>query len=90
MTSCHNVRASIFQPASLLETFLKKVIKANWLDLERFKMVLVTPEIIKDGDLLDTIVLLPEIGNLERIVIDEAHTIFRWENTFCPVYKGGM
>lgn len=65
----------------------KETYQSQLVDLERFKIVLVTPEIIKDGDLLDTIVSLAEKGNLERIVFDEAHTIVSWGNTFRPVYK---
>ena len=49
--------------------------------------MLVTPEIIKDGELLELLKAFSEKGKLERIVFDEAHTIVSWGNTFCSVYK---
>ena len=57
------------------------------MNLENFKVVLVTPEIIKDGELLEVLKAFSEEGKLERIVFDEAHTIVSWGNTFRPVYK---
>ena len=56
-------------------------------NLEQYKIVLVTPEILNDGDLLNNIVSLSEKGQLERMVFEEAHTIINWGTTFRPVYK---
>ena len=55
--------------------------------MQNFKIVLVTPEIIKDGELLELLKAFSEKGKLERIVFDEAHTIVSWGNTFRSVYK---
>ena len=55
--------------------------------MQNFKVVFVTPEIIKDGELLDPLKAFSEKGKLERIVFDEAHTIVSWGNTFRSVYK---
>ena len=55
--------------------------------IAQFKIVLVTPEILKDGELIDTILSPTEKSQLERIVFDEAHTIVSWGSTFRPVYK---
>ena len=52
------------------------------LNLENFKVVLVTPEIIKDGELLEVLKAFSEKGKLERIVFDEAHTVVSWGNIF--------
>ena len=55
--------------------------------IAEFKIILVTPEILKDGELINTILSLAEKSQLERIVFDEAHTIVSWGSTFRPVYK---
>ena len=57
------------------------------LKISEFKIILVTPEILKDGELIDIILSLAEKSQLERIVFDEAHTIVSWGSTFRPVYK---
>ena len=55
--------------------------------MKNFKVVLVTPEIIKDGELLELLKAFSEKGKLERIVFDEVHTIVSWGNTVRSVYK---
>ena len=65
----------------------KEVYQSQLPNLENFKVVLVTPEIIKNGELLKVLKGFSEKGMLERIVFDEAHTIVSWGNTFRPVYK---
>ena len=55
--------------------------------MQNFKVVLVTPEIIKGGELLELLKAFSEKGKLERIVFDETHTIVSWGNTFRSVYK---
>ena len=55
--------------------------------IAQFKIILVTPEILKDGELIDIILSLTEKSQLERIVFNEAHTIVSWGSTFRPVYK---
>ena len=53
----------------------KEVYQSQLLNLKNFKVVLVTPEIIKDRELLEVLKTFSEKGKLERIVFDEAHTI---------------
>ena len=55
--------------------------------ISEFKIILVTPEILKDGELIDTILSLTEKSQLDRIVFDETHPIVSWGSTFQPVYK---
>ena len=55
--------------------------------MQNFKIVLVTPEIIKDEELLELLKAFSEKGELERIVFGEAHTIVSWGNTFRSVYR---
>lgn len=57
------------------------------LKLQCYKIVLVTPEVLKDGELISAVQSLVEEGNMARIVFDEAHTIVSWGNTFGPDYK---
>ena len=57
--------------------------------MQNFKVVLVTPEIIKDGELLEVLKAFSEKGKLERIVFDEAHTVtcqkfkYTFQNNVC-------
>ena len=55
--------------------------------IAQFKIILVTPEILKDGELIEIILSLTEKSQLEKIVFDKAHTIVSWGSTFRPVYK---
>ena len=55
--------------------------------MQNFMVVLVNPEIIKDGELLELLKAFSEKGKLERIVFGEAQTIVSWRNTFRSVYK---
>ena len=57
------------------------------LNLPNFKIILVTPEILHKGELMETIMLFAKKSQLQRIVFDEAHTIVNWGSTFGPVYK---
>jgi bloom syndrome protein len=61
--------------------------EAQLQNFEHFKVVLVTPEMLKEERLIGRVVSLSDEGQLERIVFDEAHTIVNWGNTFRPVYK---
>ena len=65
----------------------KELYDDQLMKISEFKIILVTPEILKDGELIDTILSLAEKSQLERIVFDEAHTIVSWGSTFRPVYK---
>ena len=57
------------------------------LNLPNFKIILITPEILHEGELTETIMSFAKKSQLERIVFDEAHTIVNWGSTFRPVYK---
>ncbi|CAB4021688.1 ATP-dependent DNA helicase Q-like 4A [Paramuricea clavata] len=57
-------------------------------NIEDFKIIFATPECLEDGEPLRVKVDgLAGVGQLERIVFDEAHTISSWGNTFRPNYK---
>ena len=55
--------------------------------IAQFKIILVTPEILKDGELIEIILSLTEKSQLEKIVFDKAHTIVSCGSTFRTVYK---
>ena len=65
----------------------KEIYDDQLLKIAQFKIILVTPEILKDGELIDIILSLAEKSQLERIVFDKAHTIVSWGSTFRTVYK---
>ena len=65
----------------------KEVYQSQLSNLENFKIVLITPEIIKDGELFAVLKSFSETGKLDWIVFDEAHAIVSWGDTFRPVYK---
>lgn len=65
----------------------KEVQECQLLNLPKFKVVVVTPEMLEEGELINALYQLVEKDKLDRIVFDEAHTIVSWGNTFRPVYK---
>lgn len=65
----------------------KQMHDSQLLNLQNFKIILVTPEILHEGELMATIMSFAEKLQLERIVFDEAHTIVNWGSTFRPMYK---
>ena len=56
----------------------KEVYQSQLLNLENFKVVLITPKIIKDRELLEVLKTFSEKGKFERILFDKAHTIVSW------------
>ena len=65
----------------------KQMHDSQLLNLQNFKIIIVTPEILHKGEFMDKIMSFAEKSQLERIVFDEAHTIVNWGSTFRPVYK---
>ena len=48
---------------------------------------MVTPEVLRDGELRKVVEANVAEGKIDRIVFDEAHTIVSWGDTFRPDYK---
>lgn len=55
--------------------------------IEDYKIVLATPEMLsEESPLFRKVLILSDEGQLERIVVDEAHTVVSWGSTFRPLY----
>jgi RecQ family ATP-dependent DNA helicase len=58
------------------------------LHLKDYKIILTTPEMLsKDNDFYRKIVQVSDADQLDRIVVDEAHTVVTWGDTFRPLYQ---
>ena len=58
------------------------------LHLKNYKIILTTPEMLsKDNDFYRKIVQVSDADQLDRIVVDEAHTVVTWGDTFRPLYQ---
>ncbi|XP_028407551.1 ATP-dependent DNA helicase Q1-like [Dendronephthya gigantea] len=65
----------------------KEVQTTQQLNIKQYKIVVGTPEMLKDEEFNSTVMSMIEKNELERIVFDEAHTIISWGNLFLKVQE---
>lgn len=81
---CHNLGISACKFTGEVP---KELQYSQQLNIKQFKIVLGTPEMLKEGEFNSTVMSMIEKKEIERIVFDEAHTIVSWGNTFRPIYR---
>ena len=65
----------------------KQVHEEQLQKFQSYRVVVVTPEVLRDGELRKVVEANVAEGKIDRIVFDEAHTIVSWGDTFRPDYK---